>query len=84
SFVAMKNDVEDVAIQPSEVEEPMQEVVEEEIMPSAFDAPKQEMEMVEEVAPAVVEQPEEPKPEPEMQVIVLNVHCAGEEPFIGT
>ncbi|MDG2669472.1 cell division protein ZipA, partial [Vibrio parahaemolyticus] len=26
SFVAMKNDVEDVAIQPSEVEEPMQEV----------------------------------------------------------
>ncbi|HAS6777744.1 cell division protein ZipA [Vibrio parahaemolyticus] len=65
SFVAMKNDVEDVAIQPSEVEEPMQEVVEE-------------------VAPAVVEQPEEPKPEPEMQVIVLNVHCAGEEPFIGT
>ncbi|HHC7214626.1 TPA: cell division protein ZipA [Vibrio parahaemolyticus] len=84
SFVSMKNDVEDVAIQPSEVEEPMQEVVEEEIMPSAFDASKQEMEMVEEVAPAVVEQPEEPKPEPEMQVIVLNVHCAGEEPFIGT
>ncbi|EIV8665201.1 cell division protein ZipA [Vibrio parahaemolyticus] len=65
SFVAMKNDVEDVAIQPSEVEEPMHEVIEE-------------------VAPAVVEQSEEPKPEPEMQVIVLNVHCAGEEPFIGT
>lgn len=31
-----------------------------------------------------VEQPEEPKAEPEMQVIVLNVHCAGEEPFVGT
>ncbi|CAM2814188.1 Cell division protein ZipA [Vibrio mytili] len=27
---------------------------------------------------------EEPKPEPEMQVIVLNVHCAGAEPFVGT
>ncbi|NIY84450.1 cell division protein ZipA [Vibrio hepatarius] len=26
----------------------------------------------------------EDKPEPEMQVIVLNVHCAGEEPFVGT
>lgn len=26
----------------------------------------------------------EPKPEPEMQVIILNVHCAGEEPFVGT
>ncbi|MCQ4504569.1 cell division protein ZipA, partial [Vibrio parahaemolyticus] len=62
----------------------MQEVFEEEIMPSAFAAPKPEIEIVEEVAPAVVEQPEEQKPEPEMQVIVLNVHCAVEEPFIGT
>ncbi|MEZ8193596.1 MULTISPECIES: cell division protein ZipA [Vibrio] len=24
------------------------------------------------------------QPEPEMQVIVLNVHCSGEEPFVGT
>lgn len=24
------------------------------------------------------------QPEPEMEVIVLNVHCAGEEPFVGT
>ena len=24
------------------------------------------------------------KTQPEMQVIVLNVHCAGEEPFVGT
>ncbi|AMF98653.1 cell division protein ZipA [Vibrio harveyi] len=38
-----------------------------------------------EIAPVMTEVAvEEPKPEPEMQVIVLNVHCAGEEPFIGT
>ncbi|MEH0760650.1 cell division protein ZipA [Vibrio sp. 16] len=26
----------------------------------------------------------EPQSEPEMEVIVLNVHCAGDEPFVGT
>ncbi|GEM74705.1 cell division protein ZipA [Vibrio sagamiensis] len=31
-----------------------------------------------------MEEPEKPKAEPEMQVIVLNVHCAGEAPFVGT
>lgn len=30
------------------------------------------------------EAPAEHQAEPEMEVIVLNVHCAGEEPFIGT
>jgi cell division protein ZipA len=41
----------------------------------------EELEQPEEIAPNIVE---EPKPEPEMQVIILNVHCAGEEPFVGT
>ncbi|WP_104037920.1 cell division protein ZipA [Vibrio jasicida] len=66
-----------------EIVEPVQATFEEEIIEPVFEAP----EVVEpeiDVAPVVVEQPEEPKPEPEMQVIVLNVHCAGDEPFIGT
>lgn len=29
-------------------------------------------------------EPPEAQPEPELEVIVINVHCAGEEPFIGT
>ncbi|WP_440886973.1 cell division protein ZipA [Vibrio sp. WZ-1] len=41
----------------------------------------EELEQPEEIAPNIVE---EPKPEPEVQVIILNVHCAGEEPFVGT
>ena len=32
----------------------------------------------------VNEEPEVASAEPEMQVIVLNVHCAGTEPFVGT
>ncbi|NAW61827.1 cell division protein ZipA [Vibrio sp. V31_P5A7T61] len=35
----------------------------------------------ESITPAQTEAPEE---EPEMQVIVLNVHCAGAEPFVGS
>ncbi|MFN1582399.1 cell division protein ZipA [Vibrio rotiferianus] len=41
----------------------------------------EEQALPEVIEPNVVE---EPKPEPEMQVIILNVHCAGEEPFVGT
>ncbi len=77
-FIAQKSHDDDVVI-----EEPvMQEAapVVEEAAPSAFDTAMPEAEQ-----PAVVAQaPEEPKPEPEMQVLVLNVHCAGEEPFVGT
>jgi cell division protein ZipA len=58
--------------------------VEEEAIPAAFDITEKEQQ-VETVSDSVVAEPkEEPKPEPEMQVIVLNVHCAGEEPFVGT
>jgi len=40
-------------------------------------------ESAEQVAPA--ENTEEPEPkEPELEVIVMNVHCAGDEPFVGT
>ncbi|CAH1543372.1 Cell division protein ZipA [Vibrio rotiferianus] len=41
----------------------------------------EEQALPEVIEPNVVE---EPKPEPEMQVIILNVHCAGEDPFVGT
>lgn len=33
---------------------------------------------------AVAEEPQPADEEPELEVIVLNVHCAGKEPFIGT
>ncbi len=66
-----------------EIVEPVQATFEEEIIEPVFEAPEA-VEPEIDVAPVVVEQPEEPKPEPEMQVIVLNVHCAGDEPFIGT
>ncbi len=33
---------------------------------------------------SVAENNEEQEAEPEMEVIVLNVHCAGDEPFVGT
>ncbi|WP_319536430.1 cell division protein ZipA [uncultured Vibrio sp.] len=78
-FVAQKNHADDVEIEQPVMQEVAQPVVEE-AAPSAFDTAVPEAEQ-----PAVVAQtPEEPKPEPEMQVIVLNVHCAGEEPFVGT
>ncbi|WP_045463839.1 cell division protein ZipA [Vibrio hyugaensis] len=79
AFVATKAEQEPEP----EIVEPVQATFEEEIIEPVFEAP----EVVEpeiDVAPVVVEQTEEPKPEPEMQVIVLNVHCAGDEPFIGT
>lgn len=46
-----------------------------------------ESQLVESSEPSpIVDEPEavEPQPEPEMQVIVLNVHCTGENAFIGT
>ncbi|WP_104023690.1 cell division protein ZipA [Vibrio hyugaensis] len=79
AFVATKAEQEPEP----EIVEPVQATFEEEIIEPVFEAP----EVIEpeiDVAPVVVEQAEEPKPEPEMQVIVLNVHCAGDEPFIGT
>ena len=49
--------------------------------PMAGEAPVNES--AEQVAPA--ENTEEPEPkEPELEVIVMNVHCAGDEPFVGT
>jgi cell division protein ZipA len=79
-FVAQKNHDDDVEIEGPVMQEAAQPVVEEEA-PSAFEKP-----MTEEAEQSTVAAPppEEPKPEPEMQVIVLNVHCAGEEPFVGT
>ena len=80
-FIAQKSHDDDVVIEEPVMQEavPAQPVVEE-AAPSAFDTAMPEAEQ-----PAVVAQtPEEPKPEPEMQVLVLNVHCAGEEPFVGT
>ncbi|WP_417878090.1 cell division protein ZipA [Vibrio sp.] len=80
-FIAQKSHDDDVVIEEPVMQEaaPAQPVVEE-AAPSAFDTAVPEAEQ-----PAVVAQtPEEPKPEPEMQVLVLNVHCAGEEPFVGT
>ncbi|YCO02952.1 cell division protein ZipA [Vibrio sp. VNB-15] len=67
--------------------EPAQKAIEEEIIDPVFEAPEVIEPVIEpesDVTPVVAEQPKEPKPEPEMQVIVLNVHCAGDEPFIGT
>ncbi|SUP92451.1 cell division protein ZipA [Vibrio owensii] len=71
------------------LQEPVQSsVVEEEIIEPVFEAPDvPEAPVMPEVeaTPVMAEEViEEPKPEPEMQVIVLNVHCAGDEPFIGT
>ena len=80
-FIAQKSHDDDVVIEEPVMQEaaPAQPVVEE-VAPSAFDTAVPEAEQ-----PAVVAQtPEESKPEPEMQVLVLNVHCAGEEPFVGT
>ncbi len=53
--------------------------------PAAFGAPVHEMEEHEErVDTTPQDKPKVEADEPEMQVIVLNVHCAGEEPFVGT
>ncbi|CAE6889856.1 Essential cell division protein that stabilizes the FtsZ protofilaments by cross-linking them and that serves as a cytoplasmic membrane anchor for the Z ring. Also required for the recruitment to the septal ring of downstream cell division proteins [Vibrio sp. B1FLJ16] len=56
-----------------------------EAAPSEVETSAQELNVAEESDTAILQ--EDPKPEaeePEMQVIVLNVHCAGEEPFVGT
>ncbi len=81
-FVADKSrgdDVDEIIIQEPVIQEP--QVTTDESIPSTYEASGQETEIVDE--PIVVPS-EEPKPEPEMQVIVLNVHCAGEVPFVGT
>ncbi|AUV86915.1 cell division protein ZipA [Vibrio campbellii] len=90
AFVATKTDdeqVEPVLQEPAKAfaeKEEVAEVVEETLQP-VFEAPLAAQAPEVEVAPVVVEPVvEEPKPEPEMQVIVLNVHCAGDEPFVGT
>ncbi|MGR5133129.1 cell division protein ZipA [Vibrio alfacsensis] len=77
AFVATKaeSDIEPL------VQEPIQPVVDESIIEPVFEP--LEVTQVEDT-PVKAEQAEEPKPEPEMQVIVLNVHCAGDEPFVGT
>ncbi len=86
SFVAEKSLDDEVASQEPVVAESQPTL--DETITSPFEAPTQEMEVAEERVAAVPhEEPEEPKTqpeEPEMQVIVLNVHCAGEEPFVGT
>ncbi|MGY0616197.1 cell division protein ZipA [Vibrio sp. FJH11] len=92
SFVAGKSHDDEVVVkepfnQESFIQEPvMQNPVQptvDESVPPAFTDPVPQMEVTEE--PIIAAAPEEePKLEPEMQVIVLNVHCAGEEPFVGT
>ncbi|MCG6237078.1 cell division protein ZipA [Vibrio diabolicus] len=86
SFVAEKDKEEDVepVVQAPVAEELFQPAVEEEAIPAAFDITEKEQQVETVSEPVVAEPKEEPKPEPEMQVIVLNVHCAGEEPFVGT
>ncbi|EDP58489.1 cell division protein ZipA [Vibrio sp. AND4] len=89
AFVATKNDDEQVeslleeSVQVSaeleeiaETEQDNQSALEAHLAPQAS-----EFGVIQETVDPVVE---EPKPEPEMQVIVLNVHCAGDEPFVGT
>ncbi len=53
----------------------------------AFSAPESDI-LVSEETPIVpetsVSDTVEPAEEPEMEVIVLNVHCSGDEPFVGT
>ncbi|WP_394146317.1 cell division protein ZipA [Vibrio atypicus] len=60
----------------------------------SLDDVEEKLEPIVDLEPIVESEPEtvavesavvtEPAPEPEMEVIVLNVHCAGEEPFMGT
>lgn len=66
---AVRND--DIEITPSfSASEVSEPYVEEPIVPSEQAEPKQSAAQAD--------------PEPEMEVIVLNVHCAGEDPFVGT
>ncbi|MCA0935659.1 cell division protein ZipA [Vibrio alginolyticus] len=56
-----------------------------EAAPTEVETPSQELNVAEESDTAILqEEPKAEPEEPEMQVIVLNVHCAGEEPFVGT
>ncbi|WP_394150747.1 cell division protein ZipA [Vibrio maritimus] len=48
-----------------------------------LEEPEAPVSISEPVAPAVAQEPVEPK-EPEMEVLVLNVHCSGDVPFNGT
>jgi len=80
SFVAeKKNGVEPIVQAPEEAFEPVEDT-----MPTAFDMTEKEQQASTVSNPVLADSNEEPKSEPEMQVIVLNVHCAGEEAFIGT
>ncbi|KGY08942.1 cell division protein ZipA [Vibrio sinaloensis] len=58
------------------------------ISTQSLDEVEDSVEPVTNVEPEVESTPSpaatEPQSEPEMEVIVLNVHCAGDEPFIGT
>ncbi len=74
SFVAEKSYHDEVNVQEAQA-------TPDDTMPSAFEEPAQNMKVAE---TSVAGTQEEPKAEPEMQVIVLNVHCAGQEPFVGT
>ncbi|BBM65352.1 cell division protein ZipA [Vibrio alfacsensis] len=67
--------VEDEKVEPVFATRETAEVPDGKELPGSIETP---------AAVASVEAVEEPKPEPEMQVIVLNVHCAGEEAFVGT
>ncbi len=82
-FSAEKNHDDNVIAQEPVIQEPQS--VADETVSSEVEASDQEPHMAEEPVAAVVqEEPEAEPKEPEMQVIVLNVHCAGEEPFVGT
>ncbi|MBE3654335.1 cell division protein ZipA [Vibrio navarrensis] len=71
---AVQND--EVEVTPSfSASEVSESYGEEPIFPSEQAGPKQSVAQAEET---------QSDPEPEMEVIVLNVHCAGEDPFVGT
>ncbi|GAL19781.1 cell division protein ZipA [Vibrio maritimus] len=77
SFSANKDDDID-AVEPRIDLDALNDDIGEEI-----EEPEAPVSISEPVAPAVGQEPVEPK-EPEMEVLVLNVHCSGDVPFNGT
>ncbi|EOU2463726.1 cell division protein ZipA [Vibrio navarrensis] len=71
---AVRND--DIEITPSFSASETTEPVEDELV-----LPSEQVELKQN---NILESEAQSDPEPEMEVIVLNVHCAGEDPFVGT
>ncbi len=81
-FVAEKSRDEEVVAQETVIQEPQPTA--DETVSSEVEAPTRDPDMAEEPVAVLQEESEAEPEEPEMQVIVLNVHCAGEDPFVGT